>query len=272
MTQKMTSSTIKKMAFIGQELKRERELRGISLQEIADATKINIRHLRDLEEDRLDNLPGKFFIKGIIRTYAKYIGLDESTILNSLYERELYRNKDEDIPEDDKTEGFSLPARFKKIVFSVSLFLVVMTVLTAVYLFIYRKPEVQEPVQITPPAATVKEEIPAIQESIAQEEEQELILDLSFRLETWIQISADGLIVIQGTKMPGESVQVKAKKELLIYTGNAGGIIFFLNNKKGIPLGFDGAVIRDIRITLENMADFIEKEKEIEDLFPQLSL
>jgi hypothetical protein len=47
-------------------------------------------------------------------------------------------------------------------------------------------------------------------------------------------------------------------------------MIFFLNNKKGIPLGSDGAVVRDIRITLENMADFIEKE--IEDLFLQLSL
>lgn len=248
------------MAFIGQELKRERELRGISLQEIADATKINIRHLRDLEEDRLDNLPGKFFIKGIIRTYAKYIGLDESTILNSLYERELYRNKDEDVPEDDKSKGFSLPTRFKKIVFSVSLFLVVMTVLTAVYLFIYRKPEVQEPIQITPPAATVEKEIPSVQEPIAREEEQGLILDLSFRLETWLQVTADGLIAFQGIKMPGESLQVKAKKELLIYTGNAGGIIFYLNDKKGISLGADGAVVKDIKITLDNMTDFIEKE------------
>ena len=44
---------------IGQDLKRERELRGISLKEIAEFTKINIRLLRALEEDQLDvRLPG----------------------------------------------------------------------------------------------------------------------------------------------------------------------------------------------------------------------
>jgi len=260
LTQKMTSSTIKKMAFIGQELKRERELRGISLQEIADATKINIRHLRDLEEERLDNLPGKFFIKGIIRSYAKYIGLDEFAVLNSYYESELYRDKVDATSEEEKTEDFSLPTRFKRTLFSVSLLLILMAVLTAVYLFVYRRPEVQEPVQITLPQAAVKEEIPEIQAPLPEAEEQELVLDLSFRLETWLQVYADGMIVVDGTKMPGESVQVKAKKELLIHTGNAGGMIFYLNENKGISLGSDWAVVRDIRITFDNMEEFIEKD------------
>ncbi|NOR13733.1 MAG: helix-turn-helix domain-containing protein, partial [Candidatus Aminicenantes bacterium] len=62
---------------IGQDLKRERELRGISLKEIAESTKINIRFLRALEDDQFDALPGKFFTRGIIRGYAKYLGLEE---------------------------------------------------------------------------------------------------------------------------------------------------------------------------------------------------
>jgi transcriptional regulator with XRE-family HTH domain len=249
------------MALIGEELKRERELRGISLQEISEATKINIRHLRDLEEDRLENLPGKFFIKGIIRTYAKYIGLDEIAVLNSFYETELFKKEEEESKKEDKEEYIMLPARFKKIVFFVTIFLVFMAMLITIYLLVYKKPEVQEPVQVTPPPAAMEEEITAIQAPVPQEEERELVLDLTFRLETWIQVYADGQIVINGTKMPGESAQVTAKKELLIHTGNAGGVIFQLNNKKGISLGRDGAVVKDVRITLENMAAFIEKEE-----------
>lgn len=250
------------MAFIGQELKRERELRGISLQEISDTTKINIRYLRDLEEDRLESLPGKFFTKGIIRAYAKYIGLDEFAVLNSFYESELYAAKEEDSADEDAAREFSLPRRFKRIMFAVSFVLVLLTALTAVYLFIYRKPEVQEPIIITPQPAAAEKEIPPAESPLPPEEAQKLILDLSFRLETWIQVFADGLLVIDGTKYPGESVQVEAEKELLIHTGNAGGVIYSINDNKGISLGSDGAVVRNIRITKENMAGFIEKKYE----------
>lgn len=246
------------MTFIGQELKRERELRGISLQEISDSTKINIHYLRDLEEDRLENLPGKFFIKGIIRSYAKYIGLDEFAVLNSFYQHELYKNGEEGLPDENKSVEFSLPGRFKKIIFTVSVVLVLMAGLTAIYFFISRTPEVQEPVQISTPVV----EPPPAREPILQAEEQGLILDLSFRMETWIQVFADGVIVVDGIKYPGESFQVKAEEELVIHTGNAGGLIFSLNGKDGISLGPGGTVVRDVRITPENMAEFIEKSGE----------
>ena len=74
------------MATLGQELKQERESRNISLDEMASATKIVGRYLAALEEDRLDTMPGGFFIKGIIRTYAKYLGLDETEILRRYVE------------------------------------------------------------------------------------------------------------------------------------------------------------------------------------------
>ena len=46
------------MASFGENLRRERELRGVSLREIADDTKISIRFLQALEQDRVDILPG----------------------------------------------------------------------------------------------------------------------------------------------------------------------------------------------------------------------
>ena len=74
------------MASLGQELKRERELRAVPLKEIANITKVNFRYLQALEEDRLDILPGAFFIKGAIRAYAKAIGVDENYFLNKYHE------------------------------------------------------------------------------------------------------------------------------------------------------------------------------------------
>ena len=250
------------MTQIGMELKRERELRGITLQEISDATKINIRYLRDLEEDRLDNLPGTFFIKGIIRSFAKYIGLDENTILNSYYEYELRREQEQELKEEPQKTKYTLPIKAKRIIYSISLFLILMTVLTLIYIFVYQKPQGQQ-VEETPSTQTIQETTPAPPPEIPiVEEEKELILDLSFVMETWIQIYADGELVVDGLKFEGEQVQVIAKEELLIHTGNAGGISITLNNKTGKSFGEPGAVVKNIWITLENMETFIEQEKE----------
>ena len=248
------------MAPIGTELKRERELRGITLQEISDATKINIRYLRELEEDRFDNLPGTFFIKGIIRSYAKYIGLDENTILNGYYETELLREQEKEGEKKSQKTHTQLPIKVKRIIFSILLFIVLMAILTAVYFIFQREPE---------PPNKQAEIIPKTQNTIPAPppetkkviEQKELVLDLFFVMETWIQIYADGELVVDGLKLEGEDLQVTAKEEFLIHTGNAGGMTFTLNDKEGIPFGEPGIVRRDILIRHENIDSFIEQKK-----------
>jgi transcriptional regulator with XRE-family HTH domain len=69
------------MGSLGQELREEREARHISIEEIASSTKIVSRYLEALEDDRLDIMPGGFFIRGIIRAYAKAVGLDPEQVL-----------------------------------------------------------------------------------------------------------------------------------------------------------------------------------------------
>jgi len=69
------------MASLGQWLKEEREGRNISLEEVAAATKIVPRYLEALESDRLDMMPGGFFVKGIIRAYAGAVGLDPDEVV-----------------------------------------------------------------------------------------------------------------------------------------------------------------------------------------------
>lgn len=66
----------------GQRLKREREMRGIKLEDIAESTKIGKRNLVALEEEQFDQLPGGIFNKGFVRAYAKYLGLDEEQAVN----------------------------------------------------------------------------------------------------------------------------------------------------------------------------------------------
>jgi len=70
------------MASFGEILKRERELRAITLREISAATKISIRHLEALENNRFESLPGGLFNKGFIRAYASYVGIDGDEMVN----------------------------------------------------------------------------------------------------------------------------------------------------------------------------------------------
>ena len=61
----------------GEHLKREREMRGVSLDEITAATRIATRFLQAIEEEHWDQLPGGVFNRGFVRAVARYLGLDE---------------------------------------------------------------------------------------------------------------------------------------------------------------------------------------------------
>src|SRR6185503_8578116 len=70
----------------GETLRRERELRGIDLREVAEATKISVRFLQALENGRIDILPGGIFPRAFVRQYAAYLGLDpERTVAEFIY-------------------------------------------------------------------------------------------------------------------------------------------------------------------------------------------
>src|SRR6185295_9103037 len=64
------------MGGFGDKLRREREMRGVSLREIADGTKIGIGFLQALEEDRVEALPGGLFPRAFVKQYALFLGLD----------------------------------------------------------------------------------------------------------------------------------------------------------------------------------------------------
>ncbi|MFZ0201019.1 MAG: RodZ domain-containing protein [Candidatus Sulfotelmatobacter sp.] len=65
------------MGSFGEKLRRQRELRGLSLEAISTTTKIGTRMLRAIEDEHFDQLPGGVFNKGFVRAYARQVGLDE---------------------------------------------------------------------------------------------------------------------------------------------------------------------------------------------------
>jgi cytoskeleton protein RodZ len=77
----MTIEEMQTMGSFGERLRREREMRGVSLDDIAEATKIGTRLLRALEEEHFELLPGGIFNKGFVRAYAKYLGLNEEEMV-----------------------------------------------------------------------------------------------------------------------------------------------------------------------------------------------
>jgi cytoskeletal protein RodZ len=58
-------------------LQLERQRRQITLEDIAEGTKVPTRHLRALEQEDYAQLPGGVFNKGIVRSYCRHLGLDE---------------------------------------------------------------------------------------------------------------------------------------------------------------------------------------------------
>ncbi len=70
------------MSEFGEELRHEREARGIALESIIAVTKISSRYLQALETGHFDHLPGGVFNKGIVRSYARVVGLDEESWVN----------------------------------------------------------------------------------------------------------------------------------------------------------------------------------------------
>jgi len=79
---------------LGQYLKRERESRRISVEELSRTTRINYPFLRALEENDFDFFSQDDFIPGFLRLYAPHVGLDCQEVLQRYeFQSEIHRQK-----------------------------------------------------------------------------------------------------------------------------------------------------------------------------------
>ena len=62
---------------LGEKLREAREEKGISISEVAEQTRISALYLESIENDDYGPLPGGIFNKGFVKSFAKYVGVDE---------------------------------------------------------------------------------------------------------------------------------------------------------------------------------------------------
>jgi transcriptional regulator with XRE-family HTH domain len=72
---------------IGEQLRRAREAKGMSLDDIANRTRIPIRHLQNIEREEWEALPAATYAVGFTRNYANAVGLDGATLARELREQ-----------------------------------------------------------------------------------------------------------------------------------------------------------------------------------------
>jgi transcriptional regulator with XRE-family HTH domain len=89
---------------IGRTLRLAREKRGLSLQQVEDATKIRTRYLLDLENENFDALPAVYML-GSLKTYAEHLGLDGAAITGELKRRLASPQPEQDEAAEDPPSG-----------------------------------------------------------------------------------------------------------------------------------------------------------------------
>lgn len=93
------------MKEIGEQLKSEREARGISIAEVSNETKIGKAYLEALEAGRFEALPGDPYNKAFIRSYARAIGWDATALLRRYDELKLVETMAAFEPEPEVAAG-----------------------------------------------------------------------------------------------------------------------------------------------------------------------
>jgi cytoskeletal protein RodZ len=93
----------------GEELRRERESRGVALETISEKTKVITRYLTALENEKFEALPGGILSKGIVRGYARTVGLDEAVWVERFVAASLEHEREGDWSEFAQNVGKTRP-------------------------------------------------------------------------------------------------------------------------------------------------------------------
>jgi cytoskeleton protein RodZ len=255
------------MASFGENLRRERELRGVSLRDIADATKISVRFLEALEKGRLDLLPGGLFARAFVKQYARHLGLDvDRTVADFLY---AYPDA---VPEKAPTP----PAPRTPFPRGVLVFIGVALLAAALSwraMNAERGPRPQDafkravptpavlPTDRVYPVPTSVPSAPATASASATPAPAPdgLVLTLTAQQNCWVHAQADGQTVINRVLSEGETETLEAEGQIVLSVGNAGGLALTVNDRPGVPLGKSGEVKRNIVITKQSLPSFVQE-------------
>jgi len=95
---------------IGSSLREARERKKLDLREIEEATKVRARYIRALEDEEFEILPGQTYVRGFLRAYANYLGLDGQLYVDEYTSR--FFVAEEDTPLLRRRRARKLPSRY----------------------------------------------------------------------------------------------------------------------------------------------------------------
>ena len=237
----------------GAKLRQARERKGISLRQIASATKIPVATLDALERNDVSRLPGGIFTRGFVRSYAAEIGLDPQETIeefsrlphNSVTVQHPHAANAED-PEAYES-GRRTATTFVRLI-SIS----VPIVAAMLYFTTGREPPQEVASEPIPVAATTGSASALATDAPADV----LSVNLLTTRECWVVATADGVKAIRRLLQPGERLTLEIRRELVLTTGDAGAIRLTLNGADARPLGADGQVVTTT-FSLSNYRDYL---------------
>jgi len=264
------------LATFGEELRREREIRGISLKEIADTTKISKRFLEAIERNDHKTLPAPVFTRGFVREYSRYLGLNAEDIVNRYnyaaagddrieqsthLDRLVPERNPERIAERLAAEKERKPVRLRgipsplaRIDRNIYFAVVIAAVLAGVtyWAVAHRHAstsvEAELPREAVPHAAAVSTAAtPAPQPPAPSPASADTLrLTMNFLDDSWMSVETDGNKTYSFDAKKGDKRTFEAKDRFRFKTiGNGAGVDFVLNDIHIAPLGREGQVLHD---------------------------
>ncbi|MFC1888377.1 RodZ domain-containing protein [Thermodesulfobacteriota bacterium] len=255
---------------IGECLRKIREEKSLSIEEISRITKISKRYLTAIENDDFEQLPAPTFARGFIRAYANFVGIDSEEIVQKYRERHEGLQKEDVVQLDSRLDR--LQARW------IAAAAVTLVVLVAGLLW-WGKGE-EEPVpsdegRDTEQIETLKKELglkdivpeegvapdvePGSKEVLVEgevavppSEESGIELQVVAVEKTWIMVTVDDGEALEFMFEKGKSLNWTGDEKITIKVGNAGGVKLFLNGAPLEPLGPAG-IVKSTTFTRESV-------------------
>jgi cytoskeleton protein RodZ len=245
----------------GEELRRERLIREVSLDEISASTKISIRLLTALESSDVKKLPAPVFTRGFIRAYSKHLGLDPDEMVNA-YIADVAPDRDRD-KGSSKRRGLKSLFRGRRGTAGAIVICVTGVLLLLGLIVRPERPPVAaaharpvasvsfKNVAVSPgPAPSIQDEAPAVAAAAAPAPTATagVSMILEFEQDSWTEVSADGARVFSGLIRRGSKHQFDAREGFRLTLGNAGGVRVTVDGRAMEPLGTAGQVVRDMPV------------------------
>lgn len=276
------------MANLGETLKTAREEQGLSLVEVAEATHIRKHLLEALEENQFEVFPSAVVIRGLIRNYARFLGLDPIEVLTLYDGNGIILVKGQRLtPKGIEFMNLSMaprPFNWGAVIFVLLLVFITTSGSYLVYTS-FTRPDLPPTPTKTPSPADVGQDLAlALPTVTAQPTDTPTPLpptgtptplygggvhvELVLHQSSWVQISVDGVEAFEGILQPGDRRDWSGQRRVAIRAGNAGGVEVIVNGVNKGRMGEEGQVIDQVWEKVEDPANLTPEPTETPEVLP----